>query len=62
MVYKWAEAARSSTPAGSGTGNPLDRIEALLTSTGDPGSSNGFASAPAAFSFKTRSTRRIHIS
>lgn len=31
MVYKWAEPNTS----GSGIGNPLDRIEALLKSTGD---------------------------
>jgi hypothetical protein len=44
MVYKWAEppnhaaSLRSEATgrrAGSGTGNPLDRIEALLQSTGD---------------------------
>ena len=33
MVYKWAEPPTQA--AGSGTGNPLDRIEALLASTGD---------------------------
>ena len=33
MVYKWAEPPNHA--AGSGTGNPLDRIEALLRSTGD---------------------------
>jgi hypothetical protein len=33
MVYKWAEPPNHA--AGSGTGNPLDRIEALLQSTGD---------------------------
>ena len=33
MVYKWAEPPNHAS--GSGTGNPLDRIEALLTSTGD---------------------------
>jgi len=32
MVYKWAEPPDHA--AGSGTSNPLDRIEALLTSTG----------------------------
>jgi hypothetical protein len=31
MIYKWAE----PSSAGSGIGNPLDRIEALLASTGD---------------------------
>ncbi|MGO8764437.1 MAG: phage regulatory CII family protein [Limisphaerales bacterium] len=31
MIYKWAE----PNSAGSGIGNPLDRIEALLKSTGD---------------------------
>jgi hypothetical protein len=31
MIYKWGEPNK----AGSGTGNPLDRIEALLNSTGD---------------------------
>ena len=31
MVYKWGE----PNMAGSGIGNPLDRIEALLKSTGD---------------------------
>lgn len=44
MVYKWAEppthaaglrSEATARRAGSGTGNPLDRIEALLTSTGD---------------------------
>jgi Phage regulatory protein CII (CP76) len=34
MVYKWAEPPNHA--AGSGTGNPLDRIESLLKSTGDP--------------------------
>jgi hypothetical protein len=32
-IYKWAEPA--DKVAGSGTGNPLDRVEALLKSTGD---------------------------
>ena len=32
MIYKWGEPNTS----GSGVGNPLDRIEALLKSTGDP--------------------------
>jgi hypothetical protein len=31
MIYKWAE----PNVSGSGIGNPLDRIEALLKSTGD---------------------------
>ena len=44
MVYKWAEppnhaaslrSEATARRAGSGTGNPLDRIEALLQSTGD---------------------------
>jgi len=44
MVYKWAEPPNDASGlrpeatarrAGSGTGNPLDRIEALLASTGD---------------------------
>jgi transcriptional regulator with XRE-family HTH domain len=33
MIYKWAEPIDKD--AGSGTANPLDRIEALLRSTGD---------------------------
>jgi hypothetical protein len=33
MVYKWAEPPNHAS--GSGTGNPLDRIESLLQSTGD---------------------------
>jgi hypothetical protein len=33
MIYKWAEPPDHA--AGSGIGNPLDRIEALLASTGD---------------------------
>jgi len=32
MIYKWAEPNEGD---GSGTANPLDRIEALLRSTGD---------------------------
>ena len=32
LIYKWAEPAE----AGSGTANPLDRIEALLRCTNDP--------------------------
>jgi hypothetical protein len=32
-IYKWAE---PNTAEGSGTSNPLDRIEALLRSTKDP--------------------------
>jgi hypothetical protein len=33
MIYKWSEPADKA--AGSGTVNPLDRIESLLQSTGD---------------------------
>lgn len=33
MIYKWSEAPDHA--AGSGTGNPLDRIAALIQSTGD---------------------------
>ena len=33
MIYKWAEPP--DTDAGSGTANPLDRIEALLRATSD---------------------------
>jgi hypothetical protein len=33
MIYKWSEAPDHA--AGSGIGNPLDRIEALIHSTGD---------------------------
>jgi hypothetical protein len=33
MIYKWAEPPNNA--AGSGTVNPLDRIESLLQSTGD---------------------------
>jgi hypothetical protein len=33
MIYKWAEPPDHA--AGSGTGNPLDRIEALIQSTSD---------------------------
>jgi hypothetical protein len=33
MIYKWAQPPDNA--AGSGTANPLDRIEALLQSTGD---------------------------
>jgi hypothetical protein len=34
MIYKWAEPAEA--PTGSGTANPLDRIEALFQCSGDP--------------------------
>ena len=34
MIYKWAEPPEGDT--GSGTANPLDRIEALWKSTQDP--------------------------
>ena len=34
MIYKWAEP--SDEAAGSGTSNPLDRIEALLRCSNDP--------------------------
>lgn len=34
MIYKWAEPPESAT--GSGSANPLDRIEALLRATNDP--------------------------
>lgn len=34
MIYKWAEPPDATT--GSGTVNPLDRIEALLRCSGDP--------------------------
>lgn len=34
MIYKWAEPPEGGT--GSGTANPLDRIEALWKSTQDP--------------------------
>src|SRR5208282_314188 len=33
VLYKWAEPPEHA--AGSGIGNPLDRVEALLQSTGD---------------------------
>jgi hypothetical protein len=33
-IYKWAE---PPAPAGSGSVNPLDRVEALIKSTGDEG-------------------------
>ena len=33
MIYKWAQPPPDD--AGSGTANPLDRIEALMQSTGD---------------------------
>jgi hypothetical protein len=33
VLYKWAEPPEHA--AGSGVGNPLDRVEALLISTGD---------------------------
>ncbi|MEW6302383.1 MAG: phage regulatory CII family protein [Verrucomicrobiota bacterium] len=33
MIYKWAEASREG---GSGTPNPLDRIETLIKATQDP--------------------------
>ena len=33
MIYKWAEPA--DTASGSGSPNPLDRMEALIRSTGD---------------------------
>lgn len=34
LIYKWAEPPDNA--AGSGSSNPLDRIEALLRSTNDP--------------------------
>jgi hypothetical protein len=34
MIYKWAEPG--DTPAGSGSTNPLDRIDALIQCTNDP--------------------------
>ena len=34
VLYKWAEPPGRA--AGSGIGNPFDRVEALLKSTGDP--------------------------
>jgi hypothetical protein len=34
VLYKWAEPPEHAS--GSGVGNPLDRVEALLKSTGDP--------------------------
>ncbi len=34
MIYKWAEPPEGA--AGSGSSNPLDRIEALWRATGDP--------------------------
>jgi len=33
MIYKWAQPPEHA--AGSGIGNPLDRVEALIKSTGD---------------------------
>jgi hypothetical protein len=33
VIYKWSEPPEHA--AGSGIGNPLDRVEALLSSTGD---------------------------
>ena len=34
VIYKWAEPPEHAS--GSGIGNPLDRVESLLKSTGDP--------------------------
>jgi hypothetical protein len=35
MIYKWAEPPDAGAGAGSGSTNPLDRIDALIHSTGD---------------------------
>jgi len=51
MIYKWAEPA--DTTAGSGSTNPLDRIDALLNALRTAGSSNGFASAQAVLHFES---------
>jgi len=57
LIYKW----RADTETGSGTTNPLDRIEQLVRSTAMTASCSGSASAPAASSSATRRpSGRIH--
>lgn len=59
MIYKWAEPDRGE---GSGTANPLDRLEALCEARAIPGWSSGFVGGRADSLFRTRRpTKRIPI-
>ena len=60
MVYKWAEPPNHA--AGSGTGNPLDRIEALLAQHRRPSARPMDLPARRRFFHpQSRRTRRIRI-
>ena len=54
-------ATAAGDAAGSGTANPLDRIEALMQSTGDSRLVQWICQRAGGFLSKTRSTRRIRI-
>jgi len=58
MIYKWAEPPNPS--AGSGTVNPLDRIEALQRFTGDPRIVQWICQRAGGFFIKNPKTNNAH--
>ncbi len=58
MIYKWAEPP--DNPAGSGTANPLDRIDTLHRSTGDLRIVQWICQRAGGFFIKNPKTSNIH--
>lgn len=58
MIYKWAEPPDAT--AGSGTANPLDRIEALLRCSGDPRIVQWICQRAGGFFIKNPKTNNAH--
>jgi len=58
LIYKWAEPPDPA--AGSGSSNPLDRVEALLRSTNDPRLVQWIAERAGGFFIKNPKTSNAH--
>ena len=58
MIYKWAEPPE--TDAGSGTSNPLDRIEALIRCSNDPRLVQWICQQAGGFFIKNPRNQRAH--
>lgn len=58
MIYKWAEPPDED--AGSGTSNPLDRIESLLRCSGDPRIVQWICQRSGGFFIKNPKTHNAH--
>src|SRR5262245_17801227 len=58
LIYKWAEPPDPAS--GSGSSNPLDRVEALLRSTNDPRLVQWIAERAGGFFIKNPKTNNAH--